>query len=178
METTQSPRPRSSIGNSLPLWAYTIILPKAVFLLKTSLYCIASGDLARMRGGALGDGDRVCSFLVILKALVATKNISSGWSTTLLPLGLGRTIFKVRLLYAWVKAIQLLGSTGSRILEGMPTACPDSLELLSQLFSRRTLTGSVETGRPWEDWTISLYTVVQEQAQSSWWGGNDSSLMG
>jgi len=59
MEATQSPRPQSYIANSLILWAYPIALSKAALLLRTSLNRIASGDLARMRGGDLGDGDRV-----------------------------------------------------------------------------------------------------------------------
>jgi len=56
---TQSPRPQSYIDSSLILWAYPIALSKADLLLRTSLNRIASGDLARMRGGGLGDGDRV-----------------------------------------------------------------------------------------------------------------------
>src|SRR5260221_1711177 len=59
MEATQSPRPQSYIANSLILWAYPIAISKAVLLLRTSLYRIASGGLARMRGGDLGDGGRV-----------------------------------------------------------------------------------------------------------------------
>ena len=58
MEATQSPRPQSYIANSLILWAYPIALSIADLLLSTSLNRIASGDLARMRGGDLGDGDR------------------------------------------------------------------------------------------------------------------------
>ena len=54
METTQSPSPQSYIDGSLILSAYPIALSKDVFLARTSLSCMASSDLAWMRGQ---DGD-------------------------------------------------------------------------------------------------------------------------
>jgi len=61
METTQSPSPQSYIYSALILFAYPIALSRDVFLARTSLNCMASGDLARMRGrdGDSGDDDRV-----------------------------------------------------------------------------------------------------------------------
>lgn len=67
MEPTQSPSPQSYIASSLILFAYPIALSKDVFLARTSLNRMASGDLARMRGrdSDSGDDDRVRMLILV-----------------------------------------------------------------------------------------------------------------
>lgn len=67
VEATQSPSPQSYKYSSLILFAYPIALSKEVFLARTSLNCMASGDLARMRGrdGDSGDDDDRVKMLIL-----------------------------------------------------------------------------------------------------------------